>query len=250
MAIRVSAIVSVYNADKYLKGRLDDLLAQTLWERNELEIVLVNSGSTDGSAHVLRDYLRRYPALKVISTLREGIYSAWNRGIRFASGALVVNANCDDRLAPTCYERLAETLDAHPDVDVVYADSWVTDTENGTWRDFKLSTAPPYTTGTLNQIDYDPRQLGSFYFLGQTPMWRKALHDEYGYFDESFLLSGDYEFALRLAAHGVNMLHVPEPLALFYYGNNSTTLNQDQSNMEARRALLRWREYLGTPVPT
>lgn len=242
--VRVSAIVSTYNSERFFRGKIEDLLAQTLWERGELEIVVVISGSKQYEGLIAREYLRKGVPLTIITTPREPIYTAWVRGIRLAQGALVCNSNCDDRLAPTAYERFADTLDAHPDVGVVYADSWVTNTVNATWENFEVSTAPPYESGRLEWGDFNAPKLARFCCIGQTPMWRKALHDAHGYFDESFLLAGDYEFWLRLCAQGVRFKHLNDTLSLFYYADNATTVNQEQSNMEARRALLRWRDQI------
>src|SRR5712671_2469422 len=92
--VEVSAIVSTYNSERFLRGRLDDLLRQTLYQRGELEIIVVNAGSAQGEDFIVRDYLG---CVTYIRSLREPIYVSWNRGIAIAKGEYVCNANTDDR---------------------------------------------------------------------------------------------------------------------------------------------------------
>ncbi len=165
------------------------------------------------------------------------------RGIRLATGDYVTNANTDDRLRPGALETMARALDDQPDVGLVYADWYVTATENARWGEpCVMSTRPPYN-GRIAWPDFDPRLLLSGYYGGPSPMWRRSLHATYGLFDESYQLSGDFEFALRLAAHGVKFFHVPEVVGLFYDDGLGIN-NGEQSGMEARRALLRWGRHI------
>lgn len=243
MASTVSAIVSSYNAEMWIAGRIDNLLEQTLHAQGRLEIVVVVAGSKQDEGRIVRDYWAAGAPITLLTTLREPIYTSWNRGIRVARGDYVTNANTDDRLAPDALERMADALDADPELDLVYADSYVTDTVNATWDNWHPSTAPPYTNARLTWPDYDPVRLLQFCYMGPCPMWRKALHTRVGLFDESYQLAGDYEMWLRAAAKGAKMRKLDAVLSLFYYGG-STHQNQALSDQEARRALLKWRSHI------
>src|SRR5688572_10265595 len=107
MAIRVSAICSIRNGQQFIRGRIDDLMNQTLYKRGELEIVVVNSASTDQTQAILeREYL---PHITLIQTpFRESMYAAWNRAIKLAKGEYIVPANVDDRLREDGLETLAK----------------------------------------------------------------------------------------------------------------------------------------------
>lgn len=239
MTPRVTAFVSAYNSANWLRGRINNLIEQTLFGRGALEIVVVNSGSKDETATILKSYLPLGSAFKIITTQREGIYSAWNRGIKLASGNYVTNANADDKLHSQALERLADILD--DGADVAYGDSWVTDTPYEAFHDFPKCRRAPYANGRMFWGAFSPERLKQADIIGACPMWRKSLHEQYGYFDESYLLSADYEMWLRLSARGVKFQNVPEFMSMVYFGNNATPANQEQSNMEARRALMRWR---------
>lgn len=242
MVIRVSVLVSAYNSAQFLRGRLDDLMRQTAFQRGELEIIVINSASTDTTQAILeREYL---PHITLIQTpFRESMYAAWNRGIRQARGRYIIPANCDDRLHPDACSILADYLDEYPDVGMVCPDSYVTPTPNAVWStEYELCSTSPYPEGRLN---FPNVPLSVACTIGNNPMWRKSLHEQHGLFDLSYLIAGDYEWALRLAAQGVAIARIPDVLGLFYFHPSTQgQLYSDQSAYESRRALLKWRDRI------
>lgn len=202
--------------------------------------MVINAGSKQGEDYILRDYLG---CITYIHSLREPIYVSWNRGIVIAQGEYVTNANADDRLRPDALETMACALDDNPDVGLVYADAFVVAMPNARWgQECIISDKPPYN-GRITWPDFDRKLLAQGYYGGPNPMWRRSLHAQFGYFDESFQLAGDYDFALRLAAHGVTFRRIPERLTLFY-DDGLNINNPQQADMEARRAILRWRPFI------
>lgn len=117
--IRVSAVVSTYNSERFFRGCIEDLLQQSLFQRGELEIVVINAGSKQGELYLIKEYFRQGIPLTVITTLREPLYTSWNRGIWIAKGRYITNANTDDRHCPDAYAILADTLDRKPLVGLV-----------------------------------------------------------------------------------------------------------------------------------
>lgn len=225
---RVSAIVSTYAGMRFFRGCLDDLLAQTLFAANGLEIVIVNSASPEGEDEVARAYAGRYPEqIRYIRTAeRETLYAAWNRGIAAARGAYVTNANVDDRHAPEALERMAGVLDADAGAALVYTDSLVTADANVPW-------GAATVTRRLSWPAYDRDTLFETCYIGQAPMWRRSVHESLGMFDGAMKSAGDYEFWLRMAAAGLRFVHVPEPLCLYLERPDAISL----SNID-----LNWRE--------
>jgi len=202
----VSSIVSTFNSEAYLRGCLDDLLSQTIAER--MEIIIVDSGSSQKEWEIVREYQREHQNILYIRTsVRETIYAAWNRAVRAARGKYLTNANTDDRHRRDALERMVAVLEARADVAVVYADSAVTETPNS-----HFDTAP--LIGYFRWPDFDGRRLFEVCYLGPQPMWRRELHNAYGEFDSSFEVAGDYEFWLRLAATE-RFHHIPEVLGLY-----------------------------------
>lgn len=205
----VSAIISAYKCERFLRGCLDDLLAQSLMPN--LEIIVVDSGSPENEAEIVAAYRERWPdTIVYMRTERtETIYGAWNRGIRAARGRYVTSANADDRHAPEALERMARELDADPELALVYANAIITMTENASWQE-------PHAVGRTDWPAFDARTLAAYCYLGPQPMWRKNLHERYGWFDRDFTSAGDYDFWLRLAAGGERFRLIPECLGLYY----------------------------------
>ena len=225
--IKVTAIVSTYNSEKFITACLDDLINQTLYSKGELEIVVVNSGSLQNEESVIEEYQSRYKNIKYIKTERETIYSAWNRGVKQASGIYITNANTDDRHSPFAFEVMADFLDKNQNknIDVVYADSYVTKFENENWGTKKIK-------GIFKWPEHNIRHLFDVCYLGPQPMWRKSLHDKLGYFDAEYQSAGDYEFWLRLSTKGINFAHLNEVFGIYYENENSVSLSNINLNWE------------------
>lgn len=254
--VKVSAIVSAYQAQQFIRGRIDDLMNQTLYKTGELEIIVVNSASTDTTGLILeREYL---PYITLIQTpFRESMYAAWNRAIKLAKGEYIVPANVDDRFKPDALSLMSGLLDGyHPSSCVVTCDSYVTDTPNAVWgSDYHISTEPPYTTGRLNFGHPYSNRMCEQCCVGNTPMWRKSVHEWAGYFDQSYLIAGDYEFFLRLWGLSIQrnefiQMHpmfegFGEPLGIFYFHPSTQGRTfAEQSAYESRRAILKWKPVI------
>jgi len=111
---RLSVIVPVHNAERYLPACLDSLVAQT---RPVDELLCVDDGSTDGSAAIIERYARKHPAVRLMRGPQRGAAAARNAGLERASGDWVAFADADDWLEPQMYERLLALAQAH-DLDI------------------------------------------------------------------------------------------------------------------------------------
>ncbi|MBT8351462.1 MAG: glycosyltransferase, partial [Deltaproteobacteria bacterium] len=219
----VSAIVSTYNSERFIRGCLDDLENQTIADR--LEIVVVNSGSQENEEAVIKEFQEKYSNIKYIKTnKRETVYAAWNRGIKASTGKYITNANTDDRHRKDAFEVIINILEKQPEIALVYADVIITETENET---FENCTAVGYFSW-MNWKREDLLNKGCF--MGPQPMWRRDVHDEYGYFDDSLVTSGDYEFWLRISQTNT-FLHLPIQLGLYLRSPGSI----EHSNKEKQR---------------
>jgi glycosyltransferase involved in cell wall biosynthesis/Tfp pilus assembly protein PilF len=233
----VSAIVSVYNSGRFIRGLLEDLIAQSLYKKNLLEIIVVDTASEHDEASVVRHYQQRYKNISYIRTEdRKTVYAAWNIGIKHSSGKYITNANTDDRHSPIALERLAMTLEAMPDVALVYADVYVTERPNEVFEDADPSKRYYW-------YDWDRQTLlDKGCFIGPQPMWRRSVHEEYGYFDESLVVSGDAEFWLRISQTN-KFYHIREPLGLYLKRPDSIEhSNQQRRDYENLKIITAYRE--------
>jgi len=104
----ISVIVPVYNGEKYIAECLRQLTTQTL---KDIEIVIVNDGSSDHTEEIVRS-LMKDSRIKLISRHNTGQGIARNDGIRAATGKYVAFMDCDDRVDPDMYRKLYETASA------------------------------------------------------------------------------------------------------------------------------------------
>ena len=114
----ISVIVPVYNGEKYLVRCLDSLKAQTA--RN-VEFVLVNNGSTDGSEAILRSYVEKDSRFVLYCQENRGINGSRNRGLRESRGELIGFVDADDYIEPAMVETMARRL-CESDADVAICD--------------------------------------------------------------------------------------------------------------------------------
>ncbi|RJQ82998.1 MAG: glycosyltransferase [Desulfobacteraceae bacterium] len=223
----VSAIVSTYNSERFMRGCLEDLLAQTIADR--LEIIVIDSASQQNEAAVVREFQRKFSNIKYLRTeKRESVYAAWNRGIKVAQGMYITNANTDDRHRCNAFEQMVAVLEAEPQTALVYADVIKTATANQTF-------AACTPTGVLRWFDWRrERLLRNGCFIGPQPMWRREVHQHYGYFDESLTVSADYEFWLRIS-QTCDFRHIAEPLGLYLEREDSLEhADRDRKRSEDR----------------
>ena len=107
---RISVIVPVYNGEKYLPICMKSLLEQTY---RDLEILLVDDGSKDGSGALCDAYAAKDPRVRVIHQENQGVSGARNTGLDHATGAYVTFVDGDDYVEADYLERLHRNLVSH-----------------------------------------------------------------------------------------------------------------------------------------
>lgn len=217
---KVTAIVSAYYAEKFIEGRLENLLAQSL--KPEV-IVICQTGSKE------HETAKKFDVTIIDTPDIPTLYEAWNMAIERASGEYITTANCDDRFYPRAIEKLAKALDDNPSFAMAYTNiDMVEQIDGEPKRQFQ------WMEGGLKELVFKGC------FLGPMPMWRKSLHDKHGYFlTKETLLNGDvynyqivadYEYWMRLAAGGEKFYHIKEVLGAYLSHAN---------NLEHKHALRR-----------
>lgn len=100
---KISVIMPVYNAEKYLDRSISSILSQSL---SDFELILVNDGSTDSSAEICDNYAEKDSRVKIINKHNGGVSSARNLGIEKASGKWLCFADSDDIVKPGAFKAL------------------------------------------------------------------------------------------------------------------------------------------------
>jgi glycosyltransferase involved in cell wall biosynthesis len=226
----VSVIVSLYNAAPKLLTFLKALRPQTLLRAGRLELILVDSGSpADEFAPLRHPAAADLPVLYVRTPERETIQTAWNRGVALARAPYLAFLGADETVTPTAYEELAAVLDARPEVDWVIADSLVTDVD-------------AHGNPSQDVLAYDRRgycadlvALETCYLSWVGGLYRKSLHDRFGYYDGSFRAAGDTEFKGRVLPF-ITTCHLPRMLGVFLNYPEERTTASPRAELEDLRA--------------
>lgn len=114
MEIKISVVVPVYNSERYLHKCVDSLLEQTY---SNIEVILVDDGSTDSSPKICDDYAASDKRVKVIHQKNARIGAARNKGIEASSGNYITFIDSDDYLELDAYEKCVELIMRHdPDI--------------------------------------------------------------------------------------------------------------------------------------
>lgn len=229
----VTVITSLYKGSKFIKGFMEDLVAQTFFHKCEFLIIGAHSPDQQYEDEIIMPYANRYPNI-IYTKLQEGdpdpgLYEIWNRAIRQARGKYIINANVDDRLAPDAIEILSQALDANPNIDLVYSACYISRSENET---FEMLDQRPLKI-ILDWPNFS-RSMMRICLPGNHPMWRKSMHEKCGYFDPEYKAAGDWEFFLRAVECGCVFMKVPFVLGTFYENVKGLTRSKDHGREMVR----------------
>lgn len=104
---KVSIIIPIYNAENYLSRAIESVQNQTL---KDIEIILVNDGSTDGSLAICEEYRDKDKRIKLINIVNSGVAVARNRGIEIATGDYLGFVDADDYIDDSMYENMYKRI--------------------------------------------------------------------------------------------------------------------------------------------
>lgn len=111
----ISVIIPVYNAEKFLKQCLDSVLGQTY---ENIEVIVVNDGSLDGSLTILKSYAKKDNRIHIVDQENQGVAVARNVGLANAGGDYILFVDADDWVESDIAENLLTLLEETPDADI------------------------------------------------------------------------------------------------------------------------------------
>jgi tetratricopeptide (TPR) repeat protein/glycosyltransferase involved in cell wall biosynthesis len=233
---RVSAVVSTFSSEKFIEGRLQNLINQSLFKKNKLEVIVVDSNSPENERSIVEKYASKHPNISYCRTPeRETVYKAWNRGIDMARGTYFVNANTDDRFASNALEVMADYLDAHSEYDAAYGNWMVTRTPNDT---FESDTIKRF-------FEYPEFHPGLFFYLQITShanFIRRSVFAKIGNFNSSYTVFGDREFMFRFASAGHRAIKLNNTVGL--YLENPTSIEHANKDIGLKECAVLYDDYL------
>lgn len=181
----ISVIVPAFNAAAFLPDALNSLLRQT--HRN-LEVIVVNDGSTDDTAALLAAWCARDPRVRAVHQQNRGLPAARNAGLSVARGDYIAFLDADDVVHPIKLEHQLAYLTAHPDADLVYSDYGTAD-----------AALQPLTEEVIGIKRLPLREVYTYtnVFPVMSPLLRRTLVERVGGFDEQLRACEDWDYWVR-----------------------------------------------------
>lgn len=214
-----SIIIPTYNRSELLTEALGSALSQTY---SDLEIIVVDDGSTDDTPQVLCRYRDR---IRVVHQENRGLPAARNVGLQVSHGDFITFLDSDDLLTPTKIQSQAEYLLAHPHVGVVYGDGYILG-EGG----LRSSLAPYHSAcQPSSSNDFARSLLFQNRFVVHAALARRSVLPDQPAFDESLARFEDWDFWLRTCLAGAAFAFLDEKTILYRRHSG----NFDEANVTA-----------------
>lgn len=209
--MEVSVLVAIYKASKYLSDKLEDLRAQSIF--NDLHIILLNCQNLENEQLIYNSFSKLHNVSTYQFTSYIRLYESWNFGINESFEHYISNSNVDDLLHPSYYEACVNHLGKSTDA-IVSAQAYVTNQFPQRWPNWKpISEMPVFYPGST---------------MGPCPVWRRALHNKYGYFQNYNVIS-DARFWEALHDGGETFGSLKHKLIMYYMHNDSLERRIDAS---------------------
>lgn len=205
--VKVSVIVPVYNVELYIRKCLDSLVNQTL---KDIEIIVVDDGSTDSSASIIKEYEEKYNNVKYYKKENGGLSDARNYGLQYATGKYIAFLDSDDYVDINAYNKMYEKA-KKDDSDLVECDFY--------WSYEKK-----------NKKDIGKKYLGKKQMLEKArvvawnKLYRKELLDKTQSKFPKGLRYEDVEFFYKLIPYIETVSFVKEPL-IYYVQRKESIIN-------------------------
>jgi len=200
---KVSVVIPCFNHGEFLG---DAVASVTAIKRDDIELIVVDDGSTDERTRTEMDRLIAQ-GIKVIRQENLGLAAARNAGILASEGEYILPLDADNRLRPGYIEHGIRILKANPEVGVVYGDAEYFGTRTGRWR------VGPFRPSLLLQSNY----------IDACAVYRRSVWEQNRGYDDTMPAQGleDWDFWLGALEHGWQFAYVPEILFDYRVANES-----------------------------
>jgi glycosyltransferase involved in cell wall biosynthesis len=241
-----TVVIPAYNAPRTIGSAIGSVLGQT---RSDLEVVVVDDGSTDSTAEAVERLAVRDQRVRLLRQRNQGVATARNAGIEAARGVLVSFLDNDDLWLPRYLELMGAALDADPLAGFAYTDGWtLDDASRRIFVESTMSTADPPERPPDDAGELLRSLLRRNYVLSSATV-RRSILAEVGGFDPSLTGVDEYDLWLRIAAAGHRAARVPGRLVIQRERGDSQSKDEVMMFRALERLLVRYAEDDRWPEP-
>ncbi|WP_182303005.1 glycosyltransferase family 2 protein [Cohnella cholangitidis] len=202
----ITIITAVFNGEQTIESTLKSVARQTY---PNIEYIIVDGGSTDRTMEIVERY--ESSIAKMISEKDSGVYDAFNKGVRAATGDFVYFLNADDYLYnETTIERIAATINESPEINAIYGNI--------------LRVEPVFGIEQVYGREFNANDFIQGYMPPHQALFvKREMFNRYGHFDLNYRSSSDFDFISKLYLNEKErMIYIDETIAVFRLGGLST----------------------------
>jgi len=216
--VNVSVIIPVYNERKFIKNCLNSIINND-YPKENLEILIFDGRSTDGTLEILKEYEMKYKFIKIFNNPKKFQVFALNEGIRKAKGEIIIRCDAHSEYPKDYIKTLVE-----------YHSKNLADNIGGVWEvvpggNSIIAKAIAIALNSKFGVGLSYRTLKNLkkpVYVDTVPFgsWKKQAFEKYGLFDERFIRAQDFEHNIRIRKMGGKVLLIPW-LQIKYYARDS-----------------------------
>lgn len=210
--MKISVITVVYNNKETIPDTIESVLSQNY---DDIEYVIVDGASTDGTVEVIKKNIKRYHkrSIKFISEKDEGIYDAMNKGISLATGDIIGMLNSDDFYINRSVISIVASEFKTKNVDSVFADLV-----------YVRSDDLDKSVRHYSSAKFHPKKMAYGWMPAHPTFFvRREICEQYGLYKTNYQIAADYEFIARLLVKNkVSYSYIPQVLVKMRTGGVST----------------------------
>lgn len=195
--VLASVVIPVYNRERFVGKAMESVLRGTL---KEVELMVVDNGSTDKTREIIREYAQRDPRVRLIENEQNVIALSLNLGWRAARGKYIAQLDSDDEYVPQTLQVMTDHLESHPRAGLAISYYDLMDESGKTMEEF----------GIIKHLEYNRNNIMRCDGAGAARVWHRKVIAEFGGFDQAHFgdYAEDYDLLLKVSEkYDVDRVH-------------------------------------------
>lgn len=232
---------SIFRAANFIDEYLKNLEQQTIFKNIKCIFVNPSCIEDESTTKKIENFCKKYSNTTHLKIEKDpGLYNCWNLAIKLAETEFITNWNVDDRKSDFGLDILYKEISKDKTIDLVYGYTYVSNIPNEKYIENSYEKIYPCLPHSFKNllINNSPHCM---------PMWRKDLHEKFGFFDENYKTAADGDMWLKACVGGAKIKMINHPVGLYYYNpDGRSTKNETLKEMikEVQEMREKYKKYL------